>query len=121
MDCIFCKIINKELESLILYEDDIIIILLDAYPDSDGHTLIIPKKHYTDFKELPDEIILHINKYTKIYTDILMEKLNKKSITILNNYGDSQVIKHYHLHLIPNFKTNPTKTTKEIYTLITKE
>ena len=45
-DCLFCKIIKKEIPSFILYEDDDLIVILDAYPDADGHTLIIPRKHY---------------------------------------------------------------------------
>ncbi len=115
MECIFCKIINKELDSYILYEDDIIIVILDKFPDVDGHTLIIPKKHYVDYKELPDDILLHINKYSKIIGDMLLEKLDKNALTILTNYKDAQVIKHYHMHLIPNFKDTPKYTAEEIY------
>ncbi len=121
MECLFCKIIKKELDSLILYEDDKILILLDAFPDADGHTLIIPKKHYDNFHDLPDDLLVHIHNYAKIYGDILMKKLNKESLTILNNYGKAQVIKHYHLHLIPNFKEKPTKTKEEVYNILIKE
>ena len=52
---LFCKIIDGDIESRKIYEDDHVIAILDAYPVVDGHTLIIPKKHYTDFKDL-DEI-----------------------------------------------------------------
>ena len=48
-DCLFCKIINKEVDSLCLYEDDDIMAILDAYPDCDGHTLIIPKNAFTSW------------------------------------------------------------------------
>ncbi len=121
MDCLFCKIINKTIESKILYEDELIIIILDAYPDADGHTLIIPKKHYNNFLDLPDDLLLHINKYAKIYGKLLMEKLNKTSLTILNNYGDAQFIKHYHLHLLPNYKEKTTLNSDEVYSILTKE
>ena len=50
-NCIFCKIINGEISSKILYEDNDIMILLDAYPDTDGHALVIPKKHYEDMED----------------------------------------------------------------------
>ncbi len=106
MDCLFCKIINKEVEATILYEDELVMVIMDAFPDVDGHTLIIPKKHYTDFTEIPDELILHINKIAKKYSQFLMDKLNKTSLTLLVNYGDMQAIKHYHLHLLPAFGPN---------------
>ncbi len=118
MDCIFCKIINGEVPSLKLFEDDKIIIIMDAFPDSDGHILIIPKNHYVDYKDLPDDILLHINKYSKIYGDILMKKLNKDSLTILVNYGKSQVVKHFHMHLIPNFKSETKFSKEEIYNIL---
>ena len=46
---LFCKLVNKKIESRIIYEDDIVLACLDSYPDACGHTLIIPKKHYEDF------------------------------------------------------------------------
>lgn len=120
MECIFCNIIKKEMDSLILYEDEKIIIILDAFPDCDGHTLIIPKEHFETFKDLPNDLIEHIYKYAKIYTDVLLEKLDATAITLLVNYGQSQVVKHFHLHLLPNYKTKTTKSREEIFDIITK-
>ena len=54
MDCIFCKIINKEIPCMNLYEDDLVLAFLDVNPDSDGHTLIIPKSHYKDVFDIPN-------------------------------------------------------------------
>lgn len=119
MDCIFCKIANKEMDANILYEDDLVMVIMDAFPDVDGHSLIIPKKHYTDFTEIPDELILHINKIAQKYSKILMTKLNKESLTLLVNYGDDQKVKHYHLHLLPNFISKDSKHAKEeIYNIL---
>lgn len=103
MDCLFCKIANKEMPAKILYEDDLVMIIMDAYPNVDGHTLIIPKKHYATFLDIPEEIVLHIHKLAKEYGMMLLEKLGKESLTISNNYGTMQAIKHYHLHLLPNY------------------
>ena len=118
MDCLFCKIINGNVPSYKLYEDDLVIVILDAYPNVDGHTLIIPKKHYDTFKDIPADLLNHINEIAKKYTDILMEKLNAKELTIVVNYGTAQKIKHYHMHLIPNYGTRPEKLVEEIYNLI---
>jgi Diadenosine tetraphosphate (Ap4A) hydrolase and other HIT family hydrolases len=73
------------------------------FPNVDGHTLIIPKKHYDNYLDLPDDLLLEINKYAKEYGQFLLEKLNKESLTITNNFGTMQAIKHYHLHLLPNY------------------
>lgn len=122
MDCLFCKIIKGEIASNKIYEDDKVIAILDAYPEVDGHTLIIPKKHYTDFKELDDEIILHINKVAKILNAKLMQKLNSTGFTFAVNYGDRQAIKHFHLHLLPDYlKNKAKKKPEEIKKLLTEE
>ena len=59
-DCIFCKIINKEIPCYNIYEDDLVLAFLDINPDSDGHTLILPKNHYKQIKDIPREILIHI-------------------------------------------------------------
>ena len=123
MDCIFCKIINGEIPCKKIYEDDKVIAFMDIDPTVDGHTLVVPKKHYTDYTELDDEIILHMNKVKKELTNYLMEKLNVNAMTFTMNYGDSQVVKHVHLHLLPNFlvKTKPERTIDEVYEIIKPE
>lgn len=118
MDCLFCKIINGDVASYKLYEDDEVIVILDAYPNVDGHTLIIPKKHFDTFKDIPNDLLIHINEIAKKYTDILMAKLNAKELTIVVNYGTAQKIKHYHMHLIPNFGTRPEKSVEETFNII---
>ncbi len=120
MDCIFCKIIKKELPSKILYEDDLIMVLLDAYPDAPGHTLIITKKHFSSFFDLPDDLLLHVNKYAKIYGKLIEEKLECNALKVITNYGEFQFVKHYHLHLIPN-KNNEKLTIDEVYSVLKEE
>lgn len=118
MDCLFCKIIKGELDCLKLYEDDDLIIILDAYPDCNGHTLIIPKLHISTFQDMPDDLLLKINEKAKEYSNILMNKIGKKALSIVINYGDSQVIKHYHMHLLPDFKSKVTMSREEVYSKI---
>ena len=118
MDCIFCKIIKGEIPSYKLYEDDKVVVIMDAYPNVDGHTLVIPKNHYETFLDLPDDLVNHINVIAKKYAISNMEKLNSKGITLLVNYGDSQKVKHYHLHLLPNYGTRPEKDVKEVFEVL---
>lgn len=121
MECLFCNIAKKEAPSYTLYEDDFCVAILDAFPNVDGHTLVIPKKHYTDFTELDEEILLHIYSVAKRLSKSLMEKLNAASISFVVNYGDSQKVKHFHLHLLPNFgqKKKVKMTPEEMYKLLT--
>lgn len=125
MDCIFCKIASGEIPSYKVYEDDIVYAFLDANPDSDGHTLIIPKKHFTDLDDIDLETLNHINKTAKKIKKELEEKLGCIGLSLLQNNGSVQEVKHYHLHLKPYYKGLKTmelikyseniKKPKEIY------
>lgn len=104
MDCIFCKIASGEIPSLKIYEDDKVFAFLDINPDSDGHTLIIPKKHFTDLDDIDLETLNHINKASKEIKKLLEKKLDCIGLSILQNNGSAQEVKHYHMHLKPYYK-----------------
>ena len=100
--CIFCKIIKGEIPSYTIYEDDKMKAFLDVNPVSNGHVLLIPKKHYKNFLDTPDELIkemYHIIK-TKIYP-LLEEKLKITGLSICQIGKD---VNHYHIHLIPQYE-----------------
>ena len=65
MNCLFCNIINNSVDSLTLYEDDIVKVILDAFPNKPGHTLIIPKRHFIDLDDIPLDVLTHIFKIAK--------------------------------------------------------
>ncbi len=115
MDCIFCKIINGDIPSFTLYEDDIVKVFLDIEPKANGHTLIIPKKHYKDIEDIDDETLMHIFKIAKKMKTLLEDKLQIEGLTFVQNNGLSQEVKHYHLHLIPNYKINDLISVEEVY------
>ena len=104
MDCLFCKIIEGSIPSRTLYEDDIVKVIMDVNPNANGHVLVLPKKHITDFEELDGETIAHIHGVAKDMKKLLYKALNPDGLVLVNNYGITQVIKHYHLHLIPVYK-----------------
>ena len=114
MDCIFCKIAKKEIPSNILYEDNDLMVIMDLGPVNNGHVLVIPKEHYTDYMELDNEMA---GKMLKVAQDLgpkIMQKLDKSSLTLLINYGEDQKVKHLHLHLIPNFSSRNNVKIKPI-------
>ena len=103
-DCIFCKIIEGELPSYTVYEDDLIKVIMNINPATDGHLLVLPKKHYVDMRDLDEEVLLHSYKVIKdtLYPE-LKEKLNCEGLTLAHNNELGQEIKHYHIHLIPRY------------------
>lgn len=106
MNCIFCKIINGEIPCYKLYEDDTVLAFLDINPDSNGHTLLIPKKHYTDIMDIDNETLMHIFDVAREIKTKLENKLHCDGITFIQNNGDVQEVKHYHLHIKPYYSTN---------------
>ena len=106
MNCIFCKIINNEINSYTIYEDDIVKVFLDVNPESNGHTLIIHKKHIKDLDDMDLDTLSHIMKIAKEMKNLITDKLNCDGLTLIQNNGDVQEVKHFHLHLKPYFKNN---------------
>lgn len=104
MECLFCKIINGEIPSYKIYEDDIVLAFLDINPQSNGHTLIIPKKHFLDIDDIDNETLTHIFDVARYVKKLLQSKLNCDGITFIQNNGECQEVKHYHLHLQPYYK-----------------
>lgn len=117
-DCLFCDIINGSVSSYTLYEDDMVKVFLDAYPDSPGHTLIIPKKHFTELEDIEIDYLTHIMEIAKKVKKVMIENLNPDSVILIQNNGEAQFVKHYHLHLIPKYKRKVELSRKEIFNLM---
>ena len=106
MDCIFCKIINNEIPSYTIYEDEIVKVFLDVNPISNGHSLVIPKKHFTDINDIDLDTLTHIQKTVKDLFIKYKKKLNCDGITLCQNNQYGQEVKHYHLHIIPRYEND---------------
>jgi histidine triad (HIT) family protein len=120
MNCVFCKIINNEIPSYTIYEDEIVKVFLDIEPMSPGHILIIPKKHYECLEDIDINTLTHINEVSKEMYKLIKEKLNVDGMTIIQNNGDVQDVKHYHMHIKPYYKENNGKTVEQIYEILKK-
>lgn len=118
-DDVFCKIINGELTSYTCYEDDVVKCIMDASPASAGHTLIIPKKHYTDILEIDKETEAHIYDVAKIIMRRMLKHIPSiDGVVTLINYGKPQKVKHYHMHLIPTYLKECKLSQEEICELL---
>jgi len=102
-DCLFCKIIKGEIPCYKVYEDENILAFLDVNAVAEGHTLIIPKTHYENVFDIPEETLANISKVAKKLSILYKEKLNCEGINIINANGKSahQSVFHFHMHLIP--------------------
>ncbi len=119
---IFCKIINNEIPSYKLYEDDKVLCFLDINPDTNGHALIIPKKHYTDINDIDFDVLTHIFEVAKEIKKLLEDKLHIDGLTFIQNNGDVQEVKHFHLHLKPYYNKMENKLeVKDVYEILTKK
>lgn len=104
MDCLFCKIINKDIPCFKIYEDENVLCFLDINPDCNGHTLVIPKKHILDIDDMDSDTYINLLNSIKKVKKILESKLNIDGLTIVQNNGEIQIIKHFHIHLKPFYK-----------------
>ena len=102
-DCIFCKIINKEIPGKIVYEDDVCMAFLDLSQATYGHTLVIPKKHYANILEVDDDTLAHVMKVVKNLANQIVEKLDAKGVNVLTNTNEvaGQTVHHFHVHILP--------------------
>ena len=103
MDCLFCKIISGDIPSNTIYEDEFVKVFLDINPISNGHCLIVSKKHYSNIEDIDLETLKHVNEVAKKMYKELKEKLNCEGLTLVQNNGLGQEVKHYHLHLVPRY------------------
>jgi len=102
-DCLFCQIVAKAIPSHTVYEDDATCAFLDINPVNPGHTLIIPKEHYPDFSETPDEVVDRVMRTIRKVAPAVLLTTNTQAyhVTINNGIDAGQVIFHTHAHLIP--------------------
>lgn len=105
-NCIFCKLANGDIPTATLYEDDDFRVILDAGPASKGHALILPKEHYANLYELPDEMAAKVLVLAKKMITKLTDILGCDGYNIVQNNGETagQTVFHFHLHMIPRYK-----------------
>ena len=104
-NCIFCKIVQKDIPGKIIYEDDVCLAFLDLSQTTDGHTLVIPKKHCKNILEVDDETLAHLIVVTKKLANKIVKNLNANGVNSLTNANQiaGQTVMHFHIHIIPRY------------------
>ena len=105
-DCIFCKIANGEIPSRTIYEDEQFRVILDLGPAAKGHALVLPKEHFANIFELPEDWCAKAFCVAKKIAAQMSEKLGCDGFNLLQNNGveAGQTVFHFHIHLIPRYK-----------------
>ena len=120
--CIFCKIANGEIPSNTIYEDDKFRVILDNGPATKGHALVLPKEHYANVFEMPQDLLADAAVVAKKVATNIKEKLSCDGLNLVQNNGETagQTVMHFHLHIIPRYENdgqhilwNPTSPSAE--------
>ncbi|MBW2982133.1 HIT family protein [Candidatus Woesearchaeota archaeon] len=110
-ECIFCKIINGEIPSSKVYENDKVIAFLDIAPVNKGHTLVVPKEHHKDIMDTPDNILAETIKAVKKVAKAVMKATGAEGFNLGVNNGKiaGQLVMHLHFHIMPRFENDGLK------------
>jgi len=132
VDCIFCRIVKKEIPAKIIDETEKSLAFLDAFPLTKGHSLVIPKNHYEKVQDMPPEENVELFETVRRVTAKVDKLTNATLIAIHNGKGSGQEIPHVHVHLIPRstadsagpvhsmFKNRPKLSDNELNDLYSK-
>jgi histidine triad (HIT) family protein len=98
--------VKKQAPASIIYEDETVIVFLDIRPLNEGHTLVIPKKHYVDIFDIPENQLSQVHKVAKQVSVAVKKATNADGISIIQQNGKAagQDIFHLHVHVVPGFE-----------------
>ena len=105
-NCIFCKIIKGDIPSATIYENEKVKVFMDINPMAKGHCLVIPKEHFVNIMDIDDETLTQMDKAIREVYPRLKERLGAGGVTRIQNNELGQVVKHYHMHLVPRYEND---------------
>jgi histidine triad (HIT) family protein len=102
-DCVFCRIVRGAEPAHRLAEDEHTVTILDAFPASPGHVLVLTRGHYEDIHEIPEGVLCAVAAQSKRVAGAITQELSPDGIGIyqLNGSAAGQTVPHYHMHVIP--------------------
>ncbi len=111
MDCLFCKIITKEIPSTSVYEDEDVYAFLDIHPNNPGHALVVPKKHCQGFLDCDPSTVTKWILATQKIAQAMSKGLALEGLNLQQNEGEvaGQIIRHLHIHIIPRYANDKLK------------
>ena len=101
--CVFCKMVAGQIPVTKVYEDDAVLAFLDIGPLSDGHTLVVPKRHCTRIHECDPDVVAEVGVRLGRIAEAVVTAMHADGYNVLSNNGPAagQVVEHLHFHIIP--------------------
>lgn len=100
-ECVFCH--KEKIITDFVYEDELVMAFMDMEPINEGHILLVPKQHYLDADEIPDELLAHLMIVSKKIVATLKEIYHPNGYSIMQNGGEFNDVGHYHMHIFPRY------------------
>lgn len=100
-ECVFCH--KEKIKTDFVYEDELVMAFMDMEPINEGHILLVPKQHYLDVDEIPDNVLAHLMIVSKKIVSALKEIYGPDGYSIMQNGGKFNDVGHYHLHIFPRY------------------
>lgn len=124
MECVFCD--KNKIETDFVYEDDVVMAFMDKEPINEGHILLVPKGHYFDMDEVPDEVLTHLMHVLKKIVSAIKILYKPNGYSIMQNGGVFNDVGHFHLHIFPRyiddgFEWTYSKNQKDVNAEIAKK
>lgn len=110
-NCIFCRIIQKDIPNAIIYENEKFLVFMDKYPINLGHTLIVPKQHYNNLLEMPISVVGEMYSLVPPLAKAITGVIKSDGFNINQNNGKSanQIVPHVHVHIVPRYSAEKIK------------
>jgi histidine triad (HIT) family protein len=108
-DCLFCRIVAGDLPSTRVHEDDRLVAIMDIFPATRGHALVIPRAHAADLRDVaPDDLAAAANA-AQLLAGKAFDRLGADGVTVMQSNGAAawQTVFHYHVHVIPRYNGDP--------------
>lgn len=109
MDCIFCKVVRKDLSATVVFEDEQSIAFLDHRPLFHGHCLLVPKQHYETLSDLPSQLIKPLFETAQLLAGAVEAAMQAQGTFVAMNNRVSQSVPHLHIHVVPRRKGDGLK------------
>ena len=108
-DCLFCRIVAGELPSAQVHEDDRVIAIMDIFPATRGHALVIPRTHTADVRDVTAHDLAAVARVAQRLAGRAYERLGADGVTVMQSNGAAawQTVFHYHVHVIPRYEGDP--------------
>jgi histidine triad (HIT) family protein len=107
-DCPFCRIAKGELPAVKLFEDQDVLAIMDRYPATPAHVLVLPKRHIGDIYDMPGDLGCRVIEVATVVCRAIKSELNPQGLNLVqaNGAAAGQTISHFHLHIVPRYEND---------------